>query len=424
MRHVNALKLGPALAMGSLLLVSWSPLTLAKTIPAKTSVTTFSFWNSGTTLATFVKNFNTEYAGKYHIDYRNIPYADETEIVNSALSAHRGPTLMEESLTPSAPYADEDVEVPIVPILKMAGINPAQDFPASMWNRTTVDKVHYVAPVDALPTVLFYNKALFKAAGLNPNSPPTNLSQFVADAKKLTDASTGQWGYVQEPDWPNPFLFPSLLAQFGGREANASTRKILFDSAAGISALSFEHNTIYKWHVSPTDASASEAHNLFVKGKNAMEMTGAYDYSIYKQALGKNLGMAVLPVIGKKPADFLGQNYWWVFKGTNMNVKTEHAVAAWLGYYYHHSLLLAQEGTIPVWQTTLKNPNFSKIAGMPVIAKALESGVLNPLIPDWGTTTTSYLYAQIGLVLEGKESVAAGLKIAAQKSQQVMATLP
>ncbi len=421
----------PVLAFPLLLGALWltagaSPLPAARAKPAatKAAAATFSFWNSGPDLSTLVKGFNRAYAGKYAIHYRNIPYANETEIVNSALSAHHGPTLMEESLTPSAPYAVEGVEVPILPLLKMAGIDPARDFPASMWNRTTVNKVHYVAPVDALPTVLFYNKALFKAAGLNPNTPPVNQATFVRDAKKLTVRAKGQWGYVQEPAWPNPFLFPSLLAQFGGREANPATRKILFDSPAGLAALTFEHNTIFKWHVSPLNASNGEAHNLFVKGKNAMEMTGAYDYPIYQKALGNHLGMAVLPVIGHRPADFLGQNYWWVFKNPGLTPAVRKAVAAWFGYYYHHSLLLAKEGTIPVWLPTLKNPAFRRIAGMPVIARAVDTGVLNPLIPNWGTTTSTYLYANISLVLEGKSSVKAGLHIAAQKMQQEMATLP
>ncbi len=418
----------PALALSLLLGAVWlaagaSPPPARTAAATRGAAVTFSFWNSGPDLSTLVQGFNRTYASKYAIKYRNIPYANETEIVNSALSAHKGPTLMEESLTPSAPYAVEGIEVPILPLLKMAGINPARDFPASMWNRTTVNKVHYVAPVDALPTVLFYNKALFKAAGLNPNRPPINQATFVRDAQKLTVRAKGQWGYVQEPAWPNPFLFPSLLEQFGGREANPATRKILFASSAGLAALNFEHNTIFKWHVSPVNASNGEAHNLFVKGKNAMEMTGAYDYPIFKKALGKNLGMSVLPVIGRRPADFLGQNYWWLFKN-GLTPAVRKAVAAWFAYYYHHSLLLAKAGTIPVWGPTLKNPAFRRIAGMPVIAQAVNTGVLNPLIPNWGTTTSTYLYANISLVLEGKMSVKAGLHVAAQKMQQEMATLP
>ena len=77
-----------------------------------------------------------------------------------------------------------------------------------------------------------------------------------------------------------------------------------------------------------------------------------------------------------------------------------------------------------MWLPTLKNPAFRRIAGMPVIARAVDTGVLNPLIPNWGTTTSTYLYANISLVLEGKSSVKAGLHIAAQKMQQEMATLP
>lgn len=384
----------------------------------------FTFWNSGPDLTTLVNDFNKKFAGRFHIAYRNMPYANETEIVNSALAAHRAPVLVEESLTPSATYADEGIELPIAPILRLAGVNPSVDFPASMWKNTTVHGVHYVAPVDALPTVLFYNKALFRKAGLNPNRPPANAAQFVADARKITNSKRGIWGYVQEPGWPNPFLFPSLLAQFGGREANAATRKIMLDSPAGVKALTFEWDSIFKWHVSPVNASNGEAHNLFVKGTNAMQITGAYDFSLYRKALGSDLGMAPVPVIGAREADFLGQNYWWLFKSPAVTASVKRAVAAWFKYFYSNGMTLAHEGTIPVWESTLRSPAFERIDGMPVIYKMVQTGVLNPLIPNWGTTTTTYLYNEISLVLEGKVSPKQGLYVAGRKMQQVMATLP
>lgn len=46
-------------------------------------------------------------------------------------------------------------------------------------------------PLYGLAYGLYYNKAMFKAAGLNP---PTTWEEMVADAKKLTDPAKGQYG--------------------------------------------------------------------------------------------------------------------------------------------------------------------------------------------------------------------------------------
>jgi multiple sugar transport system substrate-binding protein len=384
-----------------------------------------AFWSSGPTqdVQAIVNAFNQQYKGKYQVTYRSFPYNNETETVNSALSAHKGPDLLEESFTPSAPYIYEGIVEPIAPILKMGGINPTTDFPAAMWNGTSVKGVHYVAPVDALPTILFYNKALFSAAGLNPNQPPTNATQFIADAQKLTNSSKGQWGYVQQPSWPNPFEFPSLLEQFGGKQADAATRKILVDSSAGVNALTFEWDTIYKYHVSPTNASANEYYNLMVQGKNAMMLDGTYEYPLLSKALGSNLGIALLPLIGSKQADFLGQNYWWVFKNSSMSTAKEAAIGKFMDFYYNQSLAVAKQGVLPTWEPTLKNPTFQSLPSMTLQAQALKYGVLNPLIPNWGTTTTTYLYQQINLCLLNKESPSTALQVAAQKMQAEMSTL-
>ncbi len=387
---------------------------------------TIAYWSSGPTqgVQAIVNSFNKQYKGKIQVKFTSFPYNNETEVVNSALSAHRGPDILEESLTPSAPYAYEGLEEPIEPILKMAGIDPTTDFPASMWNGTAVKGVHYVIPNGALPTLLFYNKAMFKAARLNPDQPPTNASQFIHDAQATTNASKGQWGYVQQPSWPNPFLFPSLLSQFGGKEANANTRQIAFNSSAGVNALTFEYNTIYKYHVSPTNASANEYYNLFVNSKNAMMMDGAYEYPLVSKALGSNLGVALLPVIGTQQANFLGQNYWWVFKNASMNTAKEQAIGTFFKYYYDQSMEIAQNGILPTWEPTLQNPALKSIPGLAIQAEALSTGVLNPLIPNWGTTSSTYLYNQINLALLNKATPSAALSNAATQMQQEVNSLP
>jgi multiple sugar transport system substrate-binding protein len=174
--------------------------------PNATGLQTIMFWSSNTTPSTqqLVDSFNKQNQGRYRIEYTQIPYNNETEIVNSALASHRGPDLLEESIATLATYASLGLVEPIEPYLQKASINPTTDFPPSMWNDTALKGVHYTAPVDATTTLLFYNKALFRKAGLNPDQPPANATQFIHDAQLLTHASSGQWGYVQQPDWPNP----------------------------------------------------------------------------------------------------------------------------------------------------------------------------------------------------------------------------
>ena len=44
-------------------------------------------------------------------------------------------------------------------------------------------------------SVLWYNKTLFKQAGLDPNKPPTTFAQILADAKKISALGNGIYGF-------------------------------------------------------------------------------------------------------------------------------------------------------------------------------------------------------------------------------------
>lgn len=387
---------------------------------------TITFWNSGSNNGSqqTVDEFNKKYAGQYKVVYKDATYNNETEAINSALAAHKAPDIMEESFTPSVAYALQGLEVPIEPLLKSVGIDPTKDFPPSMWNQASVQGTHYAAPTNTLDTLLFYNKTLFKQAGLDPSKPPTTQSEFVADAQKLTNTSKGIWGYIQQPLWPNQFFFASLIAQFGGHLADPATKTMTFNSTAGVNALQFEWNTIYKWKVSPQNASNNEYVNLFEKGQNAMVMDGAYDYPPFQKAIGNNLGVAALPVIGTQPGNFLGQNYWWVFKSPSMNAAKEKGVALFMKYYYENwSPRLAAAGILPAWEPTIQS---SVVQNNPILklqSDQLQYGRLNPAIPNWGTTTSQPLYTEIGNALLNKETPKQALDNAAKQMNQSVAQM-
>ncbi len=54
---------------------------------------------------------------------------------------------------------------------------------------------YYGVPYLADLSVLWYNKTLFKQAGLNPSQPPTSFAQILSDAKKIQALGHGVYGF-------------------------------------------------------------------------------------------------------------------------------------------------------------------------------------------------------------------------------------
>ena len=59
----------------------------------------------------------------------------------------------------------------------------------------TINGHYYGLPYLADLSVLWYNKKLFKEAGLDPNSPPTNYAEIVADSAKISALGHGIYGF-------------------------------------------------------------------------------------------------------------------------------------------------------------------------------------------------------------------------------------
>ena len=104
----------------------------------------------------------------------------------------------------------------------------------------------YGMPFNTSNPILYYNKDLFKAAGLDPEKPPRTYAEVLDAAKKLTkkgsDGKVSQYGYSMAIyGW----FFEQLLATSGGlyydngngRDARAT--KATFNSPEGVKILSW-----------------------------------------------------------------------------------------------------------------------------------------------------------------------------------------
>ena len=88
---------------------------------------------------------------------------------------------------------------------------------------------------------LYYRKDLFRAAGLDPNRPPTNWEEFYDTAKALTNQDKGQWGFVFEQGSESYYWINFLWQAGGDISAKDSAGKELaaFNTPEGVTALQF-----------------------------------------------------------------------------------------------------------------------------------------------------------------------------------------
>jgi multiple sugar transport system substrate-binding protein len=128
-------------------------------------------------------------------------------------------------------------------------------------------------PLYGLSYALFYNKALFKQAGIQ--SPPSTWSEFIQDAKLLTKPQIGQWGVAIEGAsiTENAHWAFILSNQQGGSLFNQDNVPT-FDSPQNVRAIQFYADLISKYKVAaPQDAEYSTGTQSpadFANGKAAM----------------------------------------------------------------------------------------------------------------------------------------------------------
>ena len=214
---------------------------------------------------------------------------------------------------------DEGLVVPFDELVKTAEERAwmGSFYPGFMKNSQTGGKTWGI-PFQRSTVVMYWNKELFKEAGLDPEKPPATWNELVEMGSKLTkrDASgnVASWG-VQVPSSGFPYwLFQGFTTQNGAELMDAAGTQAYYDKPEVVQALQFwvdlsaKHKIhppgVVEWGTTPKD---------FFERKAAIIWTTTGNLTNIRNNAKFPFGVAMLPA-GKQRGTPTGGGNWYVFK--------------------------------------------------------------------------------------------------------------
>lgn len=268
----------------------------------------------------------------------------------------------------------------------------------------------------------FYDKSLFKKAGLDPKNPPTNYDEMLADAVKVGKKVHGKfylWGNV-----------PSIkdFALYGVPLMNKDETKFTFNTVKAAHFVDLYKKAYKAKGFLPAGLSLqyTGVGKAFMSGKVAMNSGSAYDLQNFKDnapKLAKQLGIS--------PAFTNTGTYEMTAQSLSVSKKSDHlataeAFAKFVTNKKNQMAFAKLVNIFPSTVDTLNKPFFTKQDGTKntelrvKAAKQLDDAVdYTPIKFD--TEMATYLQQQVSNAISGKESSKAALDKAASKCNSLLA---
>lgn len=340
-------------------------------------------------------NFFNEIVKAFNAETPNVQVTVETQVgaeyvakLEAAASANQLPHVIAAGYDALPLLVENGIVTPIDDLATAAGLD-ATDFPEAIWNAGQWKGKRVGVPIDTHTMNFYYNKALFTAAGLDPEKPPATKDEFEAAIKAVQEKTEAD-GYQMVASGPGAnFLvgiqFAALFYQGGGEWTNADYTQATFNSEAGVQAAAYLKHLVDDLGVPKVESDAEI--NAFQQGKNAMVMSGIWETTRYNDALGADLGVAPIPSI-------FGDGTWGgshnlaVTSGAEGDVR--QGAYYFIDWFSRNSLQWGAAGQIPARTEVRESPDFQNASGeglLPLIAKVAplaDSVKFLPTIPGGG----------------------------------------
>ena len=172
-------------------------------------------------------------------------------------------------------------------------------YPALMENGK-VDGKTYGVPFQRSTIVMYYNKDMFRAAGLDPEKPPTSWEELTevgaALTKKNADGNVEQWGAMIPSTGYQYWMFGALTKQQGQVLMNQDGNETYFNHPKVINALEFWKDLGTKHAVMPEGIIEwGTLRQNFLEQKTAIMWHSTGNLTTVKNNADFDFGVAMLP---------------------------------------------------------------------------------------------------------------------------------
>ena len=309
-----------------------------------------------------VQNFNKKFKGKYKVVTEYIPrsgsgggYEDK---VNAAITTNSLPDVITLDGPNTAAYAKSKVITPLDDYLKD---NNMEDVLDSIKQQGTYDGKFYAFGYSESNVGIYYNKKMFKEAGIDESSLPTlkkpwTWDEFKAVSKKLKDhfKEAAIDFRLNSNDEMLPYAYMPLIWSNGGSVVNEDGTKAegYFNSKESTQAVQFIQDLVKEGYttVSPVEKG-------FETGQYPMVLSGSWTIADL-QTNYKDIDFGILPYpVSNKTKKLVSPSGSWQLAVTTKSNKKD-AAAEFVKFATNtesSEILSLGNSVLPIRKSTIKN---------------------------------------------------------------------
>lgn len=225
----------------------------------------------------------------FQLELEGPSFEDYWTKVKTRMSSGDAPAL----LTTQAARAQEldALLAPLDDLAEQAGID-LSTYNQAMIAGMTVGSTVRAIPYDAEPMVLFYNRALFREAGLEEPVDSYPMDRFLEDAKAMTSAD--RYGLAIS----SGLVHLGLAIAFANGGAPVVDEELTLTDPKVVEGIQFGFDLVTEHQVAKAPAAVDSepaAQQDLMNGNVAMYLDGPWMYQAFADALGDDLGVTVVP---------------------------------------------------------------------------------------------------------------------------------
>ena len=291
------------------------------------------------------------------------------------------------------------------------------DFYAPARQAVVVDGKVRAVPADIDAMAVVYNKKLFAKAGIPAPKAGWTWADYVATAKKLTNASTGTfgtgWPAVGDEDtvwriWP-------MVWSAGGDVLSPDGKSVGYGGASGLQALDTAQQLSSSKSVYLDKTTGSEQmYRVFNDGRMGMVPTGPWELPDILSAK-VDYGVVPMPTYGGKAVTISGPDTWMLFNNGAQKSAAATAFAEWLTQPKQDAVWDIDAGSLPLRHSSAQQAvwkaHTAKVTGVEQFVEALDTARVRPVIKNYPELSEAFGQAITGVLL-GQKSPQSALSAA------------